>query len=265
MDFFGFALINTLLSLASLLGLVSTTEEVRISDSAPVEEAVTQEFAETGQGIVVTEKTSNEFYPVLSIVDGDTIKVSVDGKSEVVRLIGIDTPETVHPTQPVECFGIEARNKIVEMLGGQSVRLESDLSQDVRDKYERLLAYAFLADGTNINKTLIREGFAYEYTYNVPYKFQEDFKAAEEFAQRNEKGLWAPGACSEPVEVPKTIAPSAPKPISPSSIYTCYYNAYNCGDFSTHAEAQDVYESCGGISNDVHRLDGDKDGLACEK
>ncbi|EKD86586.1 MAG: hypothetical protein ACD_37C00227G0004 [uncultured bacterium] len=130
------------------------------------------------------------------MVDGDTIDVLIDNKTERLRLIGIDTPETVDPRKKVQCFGKEASNKSKEMLLGQFVVLESDETQGERDKYKRLLRYVFLPDGTNFNLYMIAEGYAHEYTYNDPYKYQFDFKEAQRLAIENEKGLWSSSTCS---------------------------------------------------------------------
>lgn len=135
-------------------------------------------------------------YRVLKVIDGDTIDVALDGKSERLRLIGINTPETVDPRKEVECFGHEASDKAKEILKDQFVVLENDPSQSERDKYGRLLRYVFLPDGTNYNLFMIEEGFAYEYTYNSAYKYQKEFKAAQEYAQNNGKGLWSSTTCS---------------------------------------------------------------------
>ncbi len=134
-----------------------------------------------------TEKS----YEVVRVVDGDTIDVSMDGKVERLRLIGINTPETVDPRKPVECFGKEASNKAKDILSGKKVFLESDSSQGERDKYDRLLRYVFLEDGTSFNFLMIKEGYAYEYTYDLPYKYQVEFKQAQKEAETNKVGLWS--------------------------------------------------------------------------
>jgi len=218
-------------------------------------------------------------YSVVRVIDGDTIVLNVDGVHETVRLIGINTPETKDPRRPVECFGAEASAYAQQLLAGQQVILSSDDSQGTRDKYNRLLGYIHLRDGRFFNLEMIRQGFAYEYTYRTPYEFQQEFKAAQKHAQENQLGLWSVKTCdgklnletvqepepasSQPVVVVKEpIKKEAPQQEVPS--FTCSYNAYNCPDFSTHREAQSVFEACGGVSNDVHRLDGDDDGIACE-
>lgn len=139
---------------------------------------------------------SDDLYEVVKVVDGDTLTVKIDGKNETLRLIGINTPETVDPRKPVQCFGKEASNKAKELLNGKKVRLESDSTQDDRDKYDRLLRYVILEDGTNFNKMMIREGYAHEYTYNNPYKYWTDFKDAEREARTNQRGLWAENTCN---------------------------------------------------------------------
>lgn len=135
-------------------------------------------------------------YRVVKVVDGDTLDVDIDGKTERLRLIGIDTPETVDPRKSVQCFGVQASNKAKELLTGQYVQLESDESQGERDKYKRLLRYVILPDGTNFNKYMISEGYAHEYTYDEAYKYQADFKQAEIDARNANKGLWSPDTCS---------------------------------------------------------------------
>jgi micrococcal nuclease len=137
----------------------------------------------------------NGLHKVIRVIDGDTAIIKINGKNKTVRLIGINTPETVDPRRPVECFGIEASNKAKEVLTGKSVRLEADDIVGERGKYGRLLFYVFLEDGTNFNKMMISEGYAYEYTYNLPYKCQGEFKQAEKDARENKRGLWADGVC----------------------------------------------------------------------
>jgi len=139
--------------------------------------------------------SSSELYEVVKVVDGDTIHITIDGKKETVRLIGINTPETVDPRKPVECFGVEASNKAKELLEGKKVRVETDASQGERDKYGRLLAYVFREDGLFVNNYMVAEGYAYEYTYRLPYKYQAEFKAAQQVAEKSGKGLWASGVC----------------------------------------------------------------------
>lgn len=131
------------------------------------------------------------FVSVSRVVDGDTIDILQDGKIFRARLIGINAPETVDPKKPVECFGREASDKLRSLLAGRQVRLEIDGSQERYDKYGRLLAYVFLPDGTNVNLAMVQKGFAREYTYHSPYKFQKEFRAAEAAAESLRVGLWS--------------------------------------------------------------------------
>jgi len=140
---------------------------------------------------------NEEYYKVAKVVDGDTIDIIMNGQTERLRLIGINTPETVDPRKPVECFGREASDNAKKLLSGQEVRVEADASQEDRDKYGRLLRYVWRRDGLFYNLEAIKDGFAYEYTYQIPYQYQEDFKAAQKNAEENKLGLWADGACGE--------------------------------------------------------------------
>ncbi|MDD2758147.1 MAG: thermonuclease family protein [Patescibacteria group bacterium] len=135
-------------------------------------------------------------YSISSVVDGDTVKVNIDGTIVTLRLIGLDTPETVDPRKTVQCFGKEASDKAKELLTGKKVRLEADASQGELDKYGRRLAYIYREDGLFYNKYMIEQGYAHEYTYNTPYKYQAEFKAAQKSAQDNLRGLWSPDTCN---------------------------------------------------------------------
>jgi len=139
---------------------------------------------------------------LLKVIDGDTIKVILNKKEETIRLIGIDTPETHRPNTPVQCYGPEATQALKDKLTSTTLYLETDPSQDLRDRYDRLLAYIFTTPANsntqnnipstpqNINLWLIQEGYAREYTYNKPYKYQSEFQKIELEAQAEQKGLW---------------------------------------------------------------------------
>lgn len=139
---------------------------------------------------------SANLYKVVKVVDGDTIDVVINGKAEKVRLLGINAPESVDPRRPDECFGNEASKYVKDTLLNKPVYLEGDTSQGDVDKYNRLLRYIFLEDGTNFNMKLIFSGYAYEYTYDKPYKFQKEFKTAETLAKENNLGLWSKNTCN---------------------------------------------------------------------
>jgi micrococcal nuclease len=140
--------------------------------------------------------TSTSSYRITHIVDGDTVDILRGEVKERLRLIGVNSPESVDPRRPVECFGKEASKHAAALLAGQSVSVVPDPSQGSRDKYGRTLAYIFLSDGTNFNELMIRDGYAYEYTYDKPYRYQDLFKIAEREAKAAERGLWASTTCA---------------------------------------------------------------------
>lgn len=134
-------------------------------------------------------------YKVVRFSDGDTITVSMDGKNETIRFIGVDTPETHDPRKKVQCYGpaASAYTKNTISAQGSQVRLAADAESNNRDKYNRLLRYVYLPDGTLLNQKLIEEGYGFYYPY-FPFTKSPDFSAAQDRARAADKGLW--GNCS---------------------------------------------------------------------
>ena len=134
-------------------------------------------------------------YKVLRYVDGDTIAVDMDGTSETIRFIGIDTPETHKPNTPVQCYGpaAAAHTKNLIASGGGRVRLAGDTLGTNRDRYDRLLRYVYLPDGQFVNEINIREGYAFYYPF-FPFSKKVEFAAAQAEAQTTKRGLW--GNCT---------------------------------------------------------------------
>jgi len=132
---------------------------------------------------------------VIEVVDGDTVVVDIGGQQETLRLIGIDTPETVDPDQPPECFGAEASAHTKELLPtGTAVRLTRDV--EARDRYDRLLVYVERAeDGLFLNLDLVAGGWADDYPYPPNVAHQRDFALAVSRARADGLGLW--GACGD--------------------------------------------------------------------
>jgi len=128
-----------------------------------------------------------ETFKVTRVIDGDTIEIET---GERVRYLGIDTPETVDPRKPVQCFGTEAAKKNKELVEGKEVRLEKDITN--KDKYGRLLRYVYVGD-IFVNLELVKQGFATSYTYPPDVKYQKEILAAEEEAREANRGLW--GVC----------------------------------------------------------------------
>lgn len=128
---------------------------------------------------------------VSKVTDGDTIHVDIGGRDETVRLIGIDTPESVDPRSPVECFGIEASDHLKELAPpGTRVRLVRDA--EARDRYDRLLAYVYRADDELfLNLAMARDGFANVLTIPPNVAHVDDFVAAAAEAREAGRGLWS--------------------------------------------------------------------------
>ena len=155
-----------------------------------------QQLVSESTPVVSASPEQRQQAQVTRVVDGDTVKVSLDGKTQTIRLLGVNTPETVDPRKTVQCFGKEASNFTKSQLTGQTIYLETDLTQGNVDKYKRLLRYIILSDGTNFDKLLISSGYGYEYTYDKPYKYQQEFKQAQADAENGKKGLWADTTCA---------------------------------------------------------------------
>lgn len=130
---------------------------------------------------------------VVRVVDGDTLVAQVAGSEERIRLIGIDTPESVDPDQPPECYGHEASDRLAQLLpAGTPIRLERDV--EPRDRYDRLLAYVFRAeDNLFVNRDQVARGFAEAKEYPPNTTRADDLEAAEASARTARAGMW--GAC----------------------------------------------------------------------
>lgn len=219
-------------------------------------------------------KDSRQLVDVLSVVDGDTLVLS---SVKTVRLIGVDTPETKDPRKVVQCFGKEASAFAKTEMLGKKVYLEFDSTQGRIDKYGRTLAYVYREDGFFLNKELIAQGYANEYTFKTPYKYQDEFKAASVQAKNSGAGLWASNTCNgdatkaadEP-KPPVTVQPQPTTSYSSSKSQATTYVApkpslkfKNCTEakaagYANMTRGDGVYELNTG-------LDRDKDGIACDK
>jgi|Napbiome12C3dose_1001474.scaffolds.fasta_scaffold00001_72 micrococcal nuclease len=250
---------------------VTPTQQEQVSKTEMIKEVKEQTKTPTPT-VENSPKKDKQEAKVVKVIDGDTLDASFNGKTERIRFIGVNTPETVDPRKPVECFGERASVVAKENLSGETIWLESDSSQSDRDKYNRLLRYVWTDDATvDFGKVMIATGFAYEYTYDTPYKYQKEYKQAQKEAEQSKKGLWADGACpiatAKPVATP-TQTTNNPVTISSGSCkYSCTSPDRDCSDFSTHTEAQAFFNCCGFTTTyDPMRLDsvGVGDGVACE-
>ena len=180
-----------LLSLISNALLLYLVVEEKNTQSAEQQETLTQQVEETTQANV---PESGNSYPLMRVIDGDTVVVGFDKQTQYVRLIGIDSPEPNDPGGP-ECYATESTNHLQELAETGIVVLHFDESQGKRDSYGRLLAYVELPDGTDIGEQMLKDGYAREYTYNAVYERQEKYLTSESEALENERGLWAASAC----------------------------------------------------------------------
>ena len=129
---------------------------------------------------------------VTRIIDGDTIYVKINGKSEKVRLLAIDTPESVDPRKPVQCFSKEATKYLSSLIKGKTIKLIPDKTQSDRDKYGRLLRFVTFM-GKDINAEMVRQGYAFSYK-EYPSSRLNEYNKLEKQAKNNDKGLW--GNCA---------------------------------------------------------------------
>jgi micrococcal nuclease len=174
---------------------------------------------------------------VIKAVDGDTLRLEMNGVPQTVRLIGVDTPETVHPFLGVEPFGPEASAFTKELVTGKEVALEFDIGR--RDRYGRLLVYAILPDGRELNLLLAQSGLASVMAIPPNVAQADVYRAAVAGARSVGKGMWStyPGAWN--------------------------FIDRNCDSFESRKLAVAFYGGAG--PGDPHDLDRDNDGLACEK
>lgn len=138
---------------------------------------------------------SGVYYPVTYVVDGDTFRAKVQNEEITIRMLGINTPETVDPRKSPECYGEQASLETKKLLQNKGVRLELNPNREVLDKYGRYLTYVYLEDGLLLNQYLIEKGFAKEYTYGTPHSMRNTFKVIEKTARKEKKGLW--GFCNK--------------------------------------------------------------------
>jgi len=134
-------------------------------------------------------KFDKQYMSITKFVDGDTFWVDDGSKKGLkIRLIGVNTPETIDPRKPVEFYGKEASNYVKHLLADKKVRLEYDI--DKIDRYGRTLAYVFLKDGTSLNADLIEKGYGRVMTVPPNVKYSEKFIELERKARENNIGLW---------------------------------------------------------------------------
>ncbi len=146
--------------------------------------------------VPAANSSTNAF--VSRAVDGDTLEATLDDGTVVkIRMLGVNTPESVDPRRPVECFGKEASKHMAELVAGKRVLLAADPQADEVDKYGRLLRNVFLEDGTDVNAAIVRDGYAHAYL-DFPLNKQRKIELArlQDEAEAAKRGLWNPEACN---------------------------------------------------------------------
>lgn len=214
---------------------------------------------------------------VLSVTDGDTIRVLIDGRSVAIRYIGIDTPETVDPRTSVECFGREATAFNRQLVEGKTVELEKDVSEV--DKFGRTLRYVWIERGSQMvmaNEELVRNGYATSSTYSPDVKYHERFGGLEAAARAGGLGLWGAvcaAASPTPTAAPRTLAPAtraptvAPRTAAPTIRANCdaSYPTVCIAPAPPDLDCGDIpFRRFTVRAPDPHHFDADKDGIGCE-
>jgi len=219
----------------------------------------------------IQAKTSSEvLYDVVSVSDGDTLKISYNWKNTTLRLIWVDTPESFDTRfWYIECYGKEASDYLKNLLAWKKVSIELDESQWQSDKYDRLLVYVKL-DWQNVNGLLIKNWYGFEYTYNTAYKYQTEFKEYQNQAKQAKIWLWATDTCNgERKAINETTTTN-----TNTSTTTIYYDQNNtdylnmwfncsktkyCKYMTSCDEVKYYFYVCW-----AKTFDGDKDGIPCE-
>ena len=206
-----------------------------------------------------TQKKMRRRYAVLDVIDGDTVEIGYQGGASV-RIIGIDTPETVHPSVPDECWGGVASAAATNLLSGKKVALKFDPSQGRTDYYGRTLGYLQVPNLGDFGLAMITRGHAAEYTYGTAYARQGQYQAADSAARSADRGLWGKcGGPDKPLKQPKPPQQqSQPAGNCEPGYDPCvppYPPDVDCGDVDGPVRVS---------GSDPHGLDADGEGVACE-
>jgi micrococcal nuclease len=154
-----------------------------------------EEVASDTNALAEVDYRSMERAIVTRVVDGDTVELE---SGERVRYIGVDTPETKHPSKPVQCFGREASKRNKELVEGKEVLLEKDVSNT--DRYNRLLRYVYLPnpdaseEAIFVNEYLVEQGYGQVISYPPDVKYHKQLLDAQKTARDENRGLW--GSCT---------------------------------------------------------------------
>ncbi len=232
---------------ADLLPITQATPQENHSPTAPtggatspVGPSASQDWRTVPGTECIPQQNQGVLAQVVRVVDGDTIKVEINGQKYTIRYVGMDTPETVAPNRPVEYMGPEASAKNKALVAGKQVILVKDISET--DKYGRLLRFV-IADGVFVNRELVRLGYAQTITSPPDISCKDTFREVEKQAKEQQIGLWAPNEAFAPCN--------------------CNGPDLDCSDFNTQAEAQLCFDYCGGPQEDPFRLHRGDSPLVC--
>jgi len=181
-------IVNIVFSVSIFLQQEVTKDDVKILDTRLIVLEDSHDIVPDKTVAEVPEKPMPEYgklIKVTRVVDGDTIQLE---NGERLRYIGIDTPEKNDPRKPVQCFAEQASQKNKELVEGKMIKFYKDVN--VRDKYQRLLGFVYLEDGTFVNLELVQQGYAFSYTYPPDISKQNEFTEAQKQARESKLGLW---------------------------------------------------------------------------
>ena len=212
------------------------------------------------------DRSHGRLFTVTEVVDGDTVHLDKPGETSV-RIIGIETPETVHPTEPVECGGPTASKAAERLLAGRQVRLVFDATQGRTDAYGRILGYIDVPGSGDYGLRMIERGYAAEYTYDSAYRRQHRYRAAERRARDDAQGVWGRcGGVDRPLEQPTTEPePEAQAPPAAGSAAGCAAGYRPCvPSYPPDLDCGDVDGPITITGDDPHGFDADGDGIGCD-
>jgi micrococcal nuclease len=152
-------------------------------------------IAQNAQNIS-TSPNNEDLYTVVRVIDGDTLDIAFHNHIKRIRIIGIDTPETVKHNHPIECYGKEATLQAEKMLLYQKIKLQKDTKGDDIDIYNRLLRHVILKNGENFGAFMVQNGYAKAYK-KFEYETKKEFLDYEKDAQKNKKGMWEENICNK--------------------------------------------------------------------
>jgi endonuclease YncB( thermonuclease family) len=200
---------------------------------------------------------------VTHIVDGDTLDVRLtSGKTERIRLIGIDTPERG------ACFSTQATTRARQLALSKQVVLRGDATQDTRDRYGRLLAYVWLPGGKDLGYQLVAGGFAKVYVYRDAFQRLAAYRNAGAAAKGATAGQWKACGAPVPIATPSPTPAPVPVPTPPPSGGNCHPSYSPCIPVVADLDCADIralgVAPVRVLGSDPYRLDADNDGLGCE-